>query len=146
MACKNKGWYRSAAKWIGKIKNWYQVAAKCIRKNKDWFQVADSSIGKIIQGLIQEQVYTQIFLNCHLAAFFAWNLKFRKRPNDNLKRFVCILALVSVLVWSYQSNCLQLEISPCSYECTWPQLDISSWSYQSTWPQTDISPCSYKPS
>ena len=24
---------------------------------------------KIIQGLIQEQVYTQIFLNCHLAAF-----------------------------------------------------------------------------
>ena len=29
----------------------------------------DSSICKIIQGLIQEQVYTQIFLNCHLAAF-----------------------------------------------------------------------------
>ena len=47
----------------------YQVAAKCIRKNKDRFQVADSWIGKIIQGLIQEQVYTQIFLNCHLAAF-----------------------------------------------------------------------------
>ena len=35
MTCKNKGWYRSAAKWIGKIKNWYQVAAKCICKNKD---------------------------------------------------------------------------------------------------------------
>ena len=33
--------------------------------NKDRFQVAGSSIGKIIQGLIQEQVYTQIFLNCH---------------------------------------------------------------------------------
>ena len=32
-------------------------------------QVVDSSICKIIQGLIQEQVYTQIFLNCHLAAF-----------------------------------------------------------------------------
>ena len=47
----------------------YQVAAKCIRKNNDQFQVADSSICKIIQGLIQEQVYTQIFLNCHLAAF-----------------------------------------------------------------------------
>ena len=31
--------------------------------------ISDSSIGKIIQGLIQEQVYTQIFLNCHLAAF-----------------------------------------------------------------------------
>ena len=43
--------------------------AKCIRKNKDRFQVADSWIRKIIQGLIQEQVYTQIFLNCHLAAF-----------------------------------------------------------------------------
>ena len=108
MACKNKGWYRSAAKWIDKIKNWYQAAAKCIRKNKDWFKVADSSIGKIMQGLIQEQVYTQIFLNCHLAAFFAWNLKLKNRPNDNLKRFVCILALVSVLAWSYQSNCLQL--------------------------------------
>ena len=75
LACKNRGWYRSvakwigkiknwyqaAAKWIGKIKNWYQVAAKCICKNKDWFQVADSSIGKIIQGLIQESVYKQIF-------------------------------------------------------------------------------------
>ena len=69
MACKNKGRYQSAAKWIGKTKNWYQVTAKCIRKNKDWFQVADSWIGKIMQGLIQEQVYTQIFLNCHLAAF-----------------------------------------------------------------------------
>ena len=45
-----------------------------------------------MQGLIQEQVYTQIFLNCHLAAFFAWNLKLKKQPNDNLKRFVCILA------------------------------------------------------
>ena len=43
--------------------------AKCIRKIKDQFQVADSWIGKIIQGLIQEQVYTQIFLNCHLATF-----------------------------------------------------------------------------
>ena len=69
MACKNKGWYQSAAKWIGKTKNWYQVTAQCIRKNKDRFQAADSWIGKIIQGLIQEQVYTQIFLNCHLAAF-----------------------------------------------------------------------------
>ena len=29
----------------------------------------NSLICKIIQGLIQEQVYTQIFLNCHLAAF-----------------------------------------------------------------------------
>ena len=46
-----------------------RFAAKCIRKNKDRFQVADSWIGKIIQGLIQEQVYAQIFLNCHLAAF-----------------------------------------------------------------------------
>ena len=44
----------------------------------------------------------------------------KKRPNDNLKRFVCKLALVSVLVRSSQSNCLQLEIGPCSYECTWP--------------------------
>ena len=69
MACKNKGWYQSVAKWIGNTKNWYQLAAKCIRKNKDRFQVADSWIEKIIQGLIQEQVYTQIFLNCHLAAF-----------------------------------------------------------------------------
>ena len=32
-------------------------------------KVSDSSICKIIQGLIQEQVCTQIFLNCHLAAF-----------------------------------------------------------------------------
>ena len=39
------------------------------RKNKDRFQVADSWIDKIIQGLIQEQVYTQIFSNCHLATF-----------------------------------------------------------------------------
>ena len=37
-------------------------AAKCICKNKDRFQVADSWIGKIIQGLIQEQVYTQIVI------------------------------------------------------------------------------------
>ena len=44
MACKNKCWYQSAAKWIGKTKNWYQVAAKCICKNKDQFQVADSWI------------------------------------------------------------------------------------------------------
>ena len=44
-------------------------AAKFICMNKNRFQVADSWIGKIIQGLIQEQVYTQIFLNCHLAAF-----------------------------------------------------------------------------
>ena len=35
----------------------------------DRFQVADISIGEIIQGLMQEQVYTQIFLNSHLAAF-----------------------------------------------------------------------------
>ena len=33
------------------------------------FQVADSWIGKIIQGLMREQVYTQIFLSCHLVAF-----------------------------------------------------------------------------
>ena len=69
MACKNKGWYQAVAKWIGKTKNWYQVAAKCIHKNNDRFEVADSWIGKIIQELIQEQVNTQIFLNCHLAAF-----------------------------------------------------------------------------
>ena len=40
-----------------------------VRTIKDRFQVADSWNRKIIQGLIQEQVYTQIFLNCHLAAF-----------------------------------------------------------------------------
>ena len=33
------------------------------------FKLQTVGIGKIIQGLIQEQVYTQIFLNCHLAAF-----------------------------------------------------------------------------
>ena len=31
-------------------------------------QVVDSWIGKIIQGMMQEQVYPQIFLNCPLAA------------------------------------------------------------------------------
>ena len=77
MACKNKGWYQSVDKWIGKTKNWYQIVAKCIHKNNDRFQVADSWIGKIKQGLIQEQVYTQIFQNCHLAAFL--------HENSNLK-------------------------------------------------------------
>ena len=33
------------------------------------YQVAANRIGKIIQGLIREQIYMQIFLNCHLAAF-----------------------------------------------------------------------------
>ena len=69
MAGKIKGWYQFAAKCIGKTKDWYQVAAKCIGKNTDWYQVVANRIGKIIQGLIQEQIYMQIFLNCHLAAF-----------------------------------------------------------------------------
>ena len=54
---------------FGKTKNWYQVAAKCIGKNKGWYQVAPNWIGKVIQGLIQEQIYMQIFLNCHLVTF-----------------------------------------------------------------------------
>ena len=112
MPGKNKGWYQFVAKWIDKTKNWYQVAAKCICKNKDWYQVAANRIGKIIQRLIQEQTFMQISLNCHLAAFCmaSWNSK--KRPNDNLKRFACIFALVAVLVWSYQYYWPQLDISP----------------------------------
>ena len=47
---------------------------------------------QIIQGLIQEQVYTQIFLNCR---FLSFKFHAKTRPNE---RFVCILALVSVLV------------------------------------------------
>jgi len=70
--------------------------------NMDWYQVEDNWIGKIIQGLIQEQIYTQILINCQLA-FLHGLLKLKKELNDNLK-------------------------SPCSYQCTgaWPQLDISS--------------------
>ena len=83
----------------------------------------------------------QIFLNCHLAAFRVSLGHAKKRPNDNLKRFACLFALVSV-----QSYWPQCDISLCSYQYTWPQLDISFWSYQSTWPQTDINPCSYQPS
>ena len=46
----------------------------------------------------------------------------KKLPNDNLKRFACLFALVSVLVWSYRSYWPQFDISPCSYRCTWPHL------------------------
>ena len=29
--------------------------------------------------------------------FFAWSVETKKWPNDNLKRFACIFALISVL-------------------------------------------------
>ena len=42
-------------------------------------------------------LHTNLF-KLSFGRFFARNLKLKKRPNDNLKRFVCRLALVSVLV------------------------------------------------
>ena len=145
MACKNKDWYRSAAKWIGKIKNWYQVAAKwigkiknwyqvaakCIHKNKDQFQVADSSICKIIQGLIQEQVYTQIFLNCHLAAFLheTWNLKWQFKK-------ICVYTCSCI------SPCMILQIE---LSATW-NWSLFLWMHlAATWYQFLMAADRYQP-
>ena len=41
--------------------------------NKDQYQVAANWIGKVIQTLIQEHIYMQIFSNCHEGTF--WSFK-----------------------------------------------------------------------
>ena len=147
MTCKSKGWYQSVAKWIGKTKNWYQVAAKCICKNKDWFQVADSWIGKIIQRLIQEQVYTNLFKLSFGRFLSCFKFHAKKAAKWQFKK-ICVYLLLYQSLYDLPNPtvCNLKSVLVCIYKCTWPQLDISSWSYQSTWPQTDISPCSYKPS
>ena len=121
-------------------------------------QVAANWIGKIIQGLMQEQIkYT-----CKFFKIVIWPLfkvtrgHTKKRPNDNFKKFACIFNLLlhqslydltnpigGNLLCSYQSTWPQLDISSCSYQSTWPQFDISPCSYQSTWPQLDINSWSY---
>ena len=45
-------------------------------------------IGKITQGLIQEQIYMQIFLNCHLATF-VWPLETLKVVKLQFKK-ICM--------------------------------------------------------
>ena len=73
--------------------------AKCIRKNKDRFQAADSWIGKIIRTRTDTRtsLHTNLF-KLSFGRFLSFKFRAKKRPNDNLKRFVCKLALVSVLV------------------------------------------------
>ena len=45
-------------------------------------------------GLIQEQIYMQIFLNCHWPRFRVLRGNtYKKQPNDNLKRFACTVYL-----------------------------------------------------
>ena len=48
---------------------------------------------KMCCQLQAKRLRLRCILNCHLDAFYA-----KKWPNNNLKGFVCILALVSVLV------------------------------------------------
>ena len=121
-------------------------------------QVATNWIGKIIQGLMQEQIiYTCKFFKIVIWPLFCMaSCNFKKRPNDNFKKFACIFNLLlhqslydltnpigGNLLCSYQSTWPQLDISSCSYQSTWPLFDISPCSYQSTWPQLDINSWSY---
>ena len=45
-------------------------------------------------------------LNCHLAAFCAVHLDFKKWPNDNLILFVCeaVFSLVIIAIRSYETG------------------------------------------
>ena len=61
------------------------------------FKLQTVEIRKIIQGLIQEQVNTNLF-KLSFGRFLNFKFLAKKQPNDNLKRFVCTLALVSVLI------------------------------------------------
>ena len=105
--------------------------AKSIGKNRDWYLVVASCIGNVIQGLIQKQIYVHVNLfKSSFGCFFAWPVKTLKSGLMTIEKdlHVRIFAFVSVLVWHYQYNWPQLDISPCSYQWTWPQLDISSYS------------------
>ena len=55
-------------------------------------------IGKVIQVLIQKQIYMQIFFNCHLATFYSFKKPCKKAAKRQFKKICMYVYLLCIMI------------------------------------------------